>query len=357
MAENDPDIEKTLPPSERKLEQARESGSGLKAPDLMMILSLSIIGIGFWTAKGDLQIRWSAFWEFGNFWSRAEGLKLHAMGAAIASFAAVCVSILCVASIISAFAAWALNGFIFSSKAISLDLTRLDPFARIGEMFSAGGTQVWWPLIKGLVSLGLMVVGVKLFSEAMLNRESPVMAFLHAAAPCAVGFLLFSLMDFFLQVWRRAKSLGMTLQELKDEMRESEGDPMIKAKIRAIARQRARSRMMSAVVSADVVVVNPEHYLVALRWDAKRSDAPLVVAKARDLLAVALRDRARLEGVPVMESPPFARALFAASKMDQAVPLNFYEPIAVILAWAYGIKDGRSLPEPLVAIPAEGAEQ
>lgn len=357
MAEHDNEVEKTLPPSERKLEQARESGSGLKAADLLLVVSVSLIALGLTIAKDDLGKAWVGLLSFQDFWSYSRGLNLGAMLDACQKVVGIVIGVLCVASVLSALAAWIMNGFIFSSKAISLDLNRLNPFEKIGEMFSGGGVRVWWPAFKGLSSLGLMMLGVWLFVGFVKEGHEPLSSALKACAPSLVAFVFYAGLDLIIQIWKRNKSLSMSLQELKDEIKESEGNPEIKGKMRQIARQRARSRMMSAVVSADVVIVNPDHYLVALKWDAKRAAAPIVVARARDLVAIALRDKARLEGVAVLESPPFARALWGATKMDQVVPVVFYESIAVLLAWAYAVKDGKSIPDPIMSVPAASKKE
>jgi flagellar biosynthetic protein FlhB len=351
LAEQDSDVEKTLPPSERKLEKAREDGSGLKAPDLMLVISVTMSALGLSIAQEELASSWMRLWVFDSFWSFQGGLRLEAIFGAMGRMIAIALAALGAAGLVAALAAWVLGGFIFSAKAITPDLSRLDPIKKFGQMFSGGGAQIWWPLFKGISALGLMCWGVYLFATDMANGALPLPSAAKAAAPSAAAFIVFAGLDFGIQAWKRNTSLSMTLQELKDEIKESEGDPMMKAKARAIARQRSRSRMMSAMATADVVVVNPEHYLVALRWDPKRAQAPVVVARARDLLALSLKAKAKELGVPVLEAPPFARALWAASELDFPVPPLFYESIATLLAWAFAIKDGRSAPEPAMSPP------
>lgn len=353
MSSDNSEVEKNLPPSERKLEQARESGSGLKAPDLMLLLAVALVSMGLFVSKGAIVSTWMHLLDMGDFWTPRDGLKVHALFSAAFDVLAVVVGVLCVSGAITALVSWILNGYIFSMKAISLDLTRLNPFARLAEMFSNGGAQVWWPLAKGMIALSLMVIGVKMFVEMIYDGKDPISAVLFSSAPSIVGFAVFAILDFLLQVWRRKKSLGMSLQELKDEFKESEGDPAIKAKMRAIARQRSRSRMMAAIATADVVVVNPEHYLVALAWRSKKASAPIVVARARDLVALSLKERAKALDIPVLEAPPFARALWATSKLDEPIPLSYYESIAALLAWAYAIKDGKTVVEPILSAPVD----
>ena len=353
MAEQDNDVEKNLPPSERKLEKARESGSGLKAPDLMLVISVVFVILGLSIIKGDFLKWWEKLFEINDLFTLRGGINSDGLNKILVNIMGPIYIVLLVASIVASFAAWALNGFIFSPKAISFDLSRIDPFAKFAEMFSSGGAQIWWPFLKGITSLGLLMLGVEEFVKSLMSGAGPLSSVLYGLAPCVTGFVFFAGLDLLLQIWRRSKSLGMTLQELKDEMRESEGDPMIKGKIRAIARQRARSRMMSAVATADVVIVNPEHYLVALKWDPKKGSAPFVTAKARDLMALKLKSKAIELDIPVLTAPPFARSLFAASTLDQPIPVGFYESIAIILAWAFALRDGKAASTPIVNPPVE----
>jgi flagellar biosynthetic protein FlhB len=352
VAEQDNEVEKTLPPSERKLEQARESGSGLRSPDVLLVISVALVALGLSISRAELGMAWVGLLNFQRFWSHSEGLNLAPLIDSCVHMGLIVVGSLCVASLLSSLTAWVMNGFIFSAKAISFDLNRLNPFKKLGENFSGGGVNVWWPSFKGLSSLGLMILGVWMFIGYQKDGQPPLFSALKACAPSLVAFLFYAGLDLIIQIWKRNKSLSMSLQELKDEIKESEGNPEIKGKMRQIARQRARNRMMSAVVSADVVIVNPEHYLVALRWDPKRASAPIVVARARDLVALALKEKAKESGVAVLEAPPFARALWTNTKMDQVVPVEFYESVAVLLAWAYAIKDGKTMSEPVVRIPA-----
>lgn len=139
-------------------------------------------------------------------------------------------------------------------------------------------------------------------------------------------------------VWSRMhwkSELRMTKQELKDEFKQSEGDPMVKARIRAVARQRARQRMMAAVPQASVVIANPTHYAIALKYDRELGGAPLVVAKGTDLVALKIREIAERHAVPVVEDRPLARAMYDAVDVDQWIPREFYRPVAQILHYIY----------------------
>ena len=160
-----------------------------------------------------------------------------------------------------------------------------------------------------------------------------------------VGILFVALAaaDYLYQWWEYEKNLRMSKQEVKDEYKQMEGDPQIKGKIRSMQQQRARNRMMQAVPSADVVIRNPTHFAVALRYDRERDNAPTVVAKGKNLIALKIVDIAQENGVYVMEDRPLARALYASIEIGQEIPAQFYEPVAQVLAFVYNLKKKDSI--------------
>lgn len=351
MADEAGEVEKNLPPSERKKQRAREDGSGLKAPDLFFLLTAMLMTAGLWMLKSSIQESWQRMWDWSRVWDLKHGLATERLLLSAAEPLGMVMAVCFVAAMASAIGAWVLGGFIWSSKAI-WNWDRLNPMERLGSMFSLGGTQVWWPLVKGLSALGLMCWGIWSFwVELRQGSGELVPALVKGAMPLGIAFVVLAGLDLLIQWMKRNKELSMSLQELKDEMKETEGDPMVKSRQRAIARQRAKKRMMAAVKQADVVVVNPEHYLVALKWTPGKAIAPVVVARGLDALALNLKQEAKQSGVPVLEAPPFARALWGASKLDAPIPAQFFEPVAVLLAWAYAVRDGQAVMEPQLEVP------
>jgi flagellar biosynthetic protein FlhB len=144
--------------------------------------------------------------------------------------------------------------------------------------------------------------------------------------------------DVPLQLWQHARSLRMSKDELKREAKEMEGDPHVKAAIRAQQRESARKRMMAAVPTADVIVTNPTHFAVALRYDDKKMRAPVVIAKGTDLLAAKIREIATEHGVPIVEAPPLARALYRTVELGREVPAALYVTVAQVLTYVYQLK-------------------
>lgn len=146
---------------------------------------------------------------------------------------------------------------------------------------------------------------------------------------------LIAAIDVPYQLWEYHRKLRMSKEDVRQEMKEQEGDPQIKARIRAAQREMSRRRMMTQVPTADVVVTNPTHYSVALKYDPERSGAPVVVAKGMNLIAHNIRDLAREHGVPILEAPPLARALYAHCELEQQIPAQLYTVVAEVMAWVF----------------------
>ena len=168
----------------------------------------------------------------------------------------------------------------------------------------------------------------------------------------AVGVLaLFSLVDVPLQRWLLAENLKMSHEEVKQEHKETEGNTEVKGKMKALMRQRTRKRMLAAVPQADIVVMNPTHFAVALKYDEAGTGAPRVVAKGSDRLAFKIREIAMESRVPVLQAPPLARALFAHCEIDQEIPGPLFAAVAQVLAWVYQLRAAVAAGLPLPDAP------
>jgi flagellar biosynthetic protein FlhB len=262
-----------------------------------------------------------------------------------------------------------LGGAVFAPKVLAADLTRLDPLKGLERMFSLHGlAELVKAILKSLLVGGigawaiwrekehLFQLMVEPFETSMPDFAGMVLF----AALLIVGSLgLLALMDVPFQLWQYHSKLKMSKEELKQEMKEQEGDPQIKARIRAMQREMARRRMMAQVPKADVVVTNPSHYAVALKYDAERMGAPVVVAKGADLVAQKIRELAREHRVPVLEAPPLARAIYAHCELEQAIPAKLYTAVAEVMAYVFQlnhwIAGGGQPPEPpgALAVPAD----
>lgn len=186
--------------------------------------------------------------------------------------------------------------------------------------------------------------GMVALNEAGVEEVFPTienMVYRVGVRVCGALFAL-ALLDYAYQRWDYGRNLRMSKQEVKDELKQQEGDPLIRGQIKTRMRQMAMRRMMQRVPQADVVITNPTHLAVALQYDAQTMQAPEVVAMGADYLAQRIRELAREHGVPIVENPPLARALWSASEVGQAVPVDLYQAVAEVLAFVYRLKRRRA---------------
>lgn len=245
-----------------------------------------------------------------------------------------------------------MGGFSFSTKAIAFKAEKLNPIKGLGRIFSAKGLM---ELVKTLAKFILVAVVSawllwSLKTELLsLAHESMGHALSHAGAMFVWAFLalssslvLVAAIDVPFQLYQHTKQQKMTLKEVRDESKETEGRPEVKGKIRALQMEMSQRRMMDEVPTADVVVTNPTHYAVALRYDREGSGAPRVVAKGADLIALRIREIATSSGVAIVSAPPLARALHATTELEQEIPADLYVAVAHILAYVYQLDAARS---------------
>lgn len=241
-------------------------------------------------------------------------------------------------------------GFRFSRKALAVRLERLNPVANLSRLLSFGS------VVRALLSFFKLAVLAGVL-WAVLRARWRVLATLHEIEhfPAAVAILadlamtvfswvaivvlIVSVADIFWQRFEFTKSLMMTKQEVQDERKNAEGDPLIKSRLRSARMEIMRQRMLEAVPKADVVITNPEHFAVALRYDRSKNAAPEVVAKGVDELALRIRSLAEENDVPIMEDPPLARALYRAVKVGQEIPERFYQAVATILSHVFRMRE------------------
>jgi flagellar biosynthesis protein FlhB len=236
-------------------------------------------------------------------------------------------------------------GLFVSAKTMKPKFSKLSPVTGIKRLISPHGV---WELVKSLVKLAIIglvaYAGLKkmiqqagigtsttLGAEISLGGKTVLSVFRNVAL---LG-LLFSLADFAVQKHKLTKSMRMTKQEVKDEAKEADGNPLTKGKIKQRMRQMSRNRMMAAVSRADVVVMNPTHFAVAIRYQTSESPAPVVIAKGTNAVALRIRAEAHKHHIPVVEDPPLARALHALCKLDQQIPPNLFVAVARLLAFVY----------------------
>jgi len=242
----------------------------------------------------------------------------------------------------------AIGGWNFSGQALVPQFGKLSPAKGLGRMFSArGGVELGKGLAKVFVVALIAWVLLKGMTPQMMGLSSePLIAAIGHSAQLAgysllvlcFGLVVIAAVDVPFQLWQHGRDLKMTREEVREEYKESEGSPETRGRIREAQRALARGRMMQEVPKADVVVTNPTHFAVALRYDDKKMRAPIVVAKGTDLLAARIREIAMENGVPILEAPPLARALYRTVDLGREVPAALYVTVAQVLTYVYQLK-------------------
>lgn len=348
MAE-DSDLEKTEQPSSRRLEQAREEGQVPQSRELSTFLVL-ITGVsGLWMMGGWVSERILGLLRRGFSFERAVAfdpqLMIKDFGDLFTEALLTMLPLFGVLMIAAIGAPILIGGFVFSPKALGLKLDRMDPLKGLGRMFSVHGlVELLKSLLKAAVVGGVGAFAVwrereHIFALMFENVETAVPDFLQSvlfsALLIVMGLAILALIDVPFQLWQYHKKLRMTKEEVKREAKEQEGDPHVKGRIRSMQRELARRRMMAEVPKADVVVTNPTHFSVALKYDAKKMSAPIVIAKGRGEIALKIRELAKEHKVPLLEAPPLARALYKHCELEQAVPGALYTAVAEVMAYVY----------------------
>jgi len=241
-----------------------------------------------------------------------------------------------------------LGGWNLAFGTLAPDFSRLSPIKGFGRIFSMRGLV---ELVKAFAKFAIVALIAVIFlwmktNEMLQLGAEPTAAAIghaitltgHALLAVSGGLALIAAIDVPFQLFQHMKSLRMTREEIREEMKESDGNPEVKSKIRHLQQERARQRMMQEVPKADVVVTNPTHFSVALRYDDKRMRAPIVVAKGADEVAAKIREVAGEHHVPIFEAPPLARALFRAVDLNEPVPAGLYVAVAQVLTYVYQLK-------------------
>jgi len=355
MAEEDTGQEKTEEATPRRLERAREEGQVPRSRELstaaiLLAGSASLFAFGNVLGSGLLGIGRNAF-RFDRAALQAPDAMLLELGAASSSALWMLAPVFVLLLLAAVLGPAALGGWIFSARALAPKLERLDPVRGLERMFSLRSLV---ELLKAIAKV-LLVGGVALLLLWALRGELAAMAMQplepairHAvtvlgwsALALSASTLLIAAVDVPFQVMDHTKKLRMTMQQVRDEIKESEGRPEVKSRIRQLQRQFARSRMMAAVPKADVVITNPSHYAVALRYDAGRTAAPQLLAKGSDLVALKIREIAEANGVPVVSSPRLARAIYFTTELEAEIPAGLYLAVAQVLAYVFHLRNHR----------------
>ena len=347
--------DKTEQPTEKRLHEAREKGQRPRSRDLTAAAVRLTAGIALQSMGNTMGERLGTLMRSGLSLTRAQTMDPAQMMVLLGSEALDALLTIGPVLALTAFAAVSaplvLGGWSFAASAIAPDFSRLDPAAGLGRMFSArAAVELGKALAKFAVVATAGIIVMRGNSAALLGLGAEP---IHAAIGHAVNIsgqaltsltaalIVIAAIDVPFQLYQHNSDLKMTRDEIKQEAKESEGSPEVKGRIRKLQREIAEGRMMADVAKADVVVVNPTHFAVALRYDDTRMRAPIVVGKGVDLIAARIREVATANNVPIFEAPPLARALHRSVKIGDEIPANLYVAVAQVLTYVFQLRRAR----------------
>ncbi|QFU00087.1 Flagellar biosynthetic protein FlhB [Halomonas sp. THAF5a] len=352
MADQDSDQEKTEEATPRRREKSREEGQVARSRELATFMLLLAGVAGLWSMGGLLYDQLGVVMEQAFLFERRQAMDTtpmltNALDLGERTLYAL-MPLFLLLTVVALVAPALLGGWLVSAKSLKPQLGKLNPFKGLKRLF---GVQALVELAKAVAKS--LLVGSVAVTFLYLNRgdfmalmDQPIQQALAKAmgmAAEASGLMVLTLMVVILidvpyQLWSHAKKLRMSKDEVKREHKESEGDPQVKGRIRQQQQAMARGRMMSKVPEADVIITNPSHYAVALEYQETGMSAPRVVAKGADEVAARIRELGEEHGVPRLEAPPLARALYHHVDLDAEIPADLYTAVAEVLAWAFGLK-------------------
>ena len=352
MAENDSSQEKTEEATPRRIQQSREKGQVARSKELgtsavLVSAAVGLAMVGPSIASSLVTIMTTLFTQ-----DREQIFDTNQMvlvwGMVGRELAFPMASLMLVIALVAFIGNILLGGITFSTKAFMPKTEKMNPMKGFKRMF---GVQAVVELTKGIAKF-LVVASTAyfilsfFFNEILaLSRDHLPSNVYHALDLLVWMFILLCsstilivVIDVPFQIWNHNKQLKMTKQEIKDEYKDTEGKPEVKGKIRQMQREVAQRRMMSEVPNADVIVVNPEHYAVAVKYDAMKSTAPYVLAKGVDEIAFKIREIAREHEIAIVSAPPLARAIYHTTKIDQEIPEGLFTAVAQVLAYVFQLR-------------------
>jgi len=344
--------EKTEPASQRRLDQARKEGDIPRSREVGTFAVLMTAGAGLWVLGGGVVAKLSAVLESGLSLDREQiynpGVLIERITSNVIEVLLACLPLAVAIMVVAMVSPLVIGGWNFSAKSFLPNFGKLNPIRGIGNMVS---TNALVELLKAVAKT--LLVGAVAWYVVMSNKDAVIglvvepfgTAVPHLASIMAKAFLTMvgalgaiAILDGPYQIWHYANKLKMTRQEVIQESKESDGNPQIKGKIRQLQREMARKRMMSNVPTADVVVTNPTHFAVALKYADGQRGAPRVVAKGTDDVAAKIRELAKENKVALLEAPALARALYKHTDIDDEIPEALYSAVAEVLAYVYQLR-------------------
>ena len=374
MAEEQTGQERSEQPTAKRLTEARKKGQVARSRELNTLLVMLVSALTLWlfsaTAMSGLTaIVSEALSPSGDVLREPELIPVHLMQVMISAL--MLIAPFLAITVVAALAGPALmGGLLFSAEAIAFKAEKLDPIKGLGRVFSTKGLiELVKALLKFFLVLGVAALIYKFLErdvmslitldvrEGIARSGSMIMV---ALVLLSATLVLIAAIDVPYQLWSHNKQMRMTKQEIKDESKETDGRPEVKSRIRQLQHEASQRRMLQDVPDADVVITNPTHYSVALKYDKDGSGAPRVVAKGQDLIAFKIRSIAMEHDVAIYEEPPLARALHGTAEIGDEIPGPLFLAVARVLAYVYHLRQSTPtdyIPRPApVELPSEFAE-
>ncbi|MDG2461215.1 MAG: flagellar biosynthesis protein FlhB [Luminiphilus sp.] len=366
--QQDDSQEKTEEPTARKLSKSREEGQIARSREITIAASVICVALYIYlfgaSLLGNVSNIFARGFVFDPLAVAEPQVVVARLGDASAEALFAILPILILAAVVVLISSGLIGGYNFSWKAIQPKASKLSPIAGLKRIFGMNSlVELAKAIVKfilvGGVAFFLIQASVPEFGEIALMSLEPGLtasasllttAFLVASAT----LILIALIDAPYQIYTHNKKMKMSLKEVKDERKETDGSPEIKQRIRQKQRELSAGRMLEAISEADVVITNPEHFAVALAYDPSSDDPPRVVAKGSDFMAERIRERAAEEGVPLFQSPILARAIFFTTELEGFIPESLFEAVAQVIAYIFNINSinrahiNRSKPDPRV---------
>lgn len=369
MAESESGADKTEDPTEKRKKDSREKGEIARSKELNTLAIMLAGSIGLIVFGGALAQDMMEIMRYNFTLNRETLLNTDSMGAfllhsgkvALIALQPVLITLL-IAALIGPIA---LGGWLFAAGSLAPKFSRMNPAAGLKRMFSA---KALVELLKALAKFFIILIVALLVLKADIDdlqriaHEPLELAVIHSlqvvawsALWMACGLILIAAVDVPVQLWESHKKLLMTKQEVRDEHKDQEGRPEVKQRIRQTQREMSQRRMMSAIPDADVIITNPTHFAVALKYDAEKGAAPILLAKGSDFLALKIREIGAKHDILLLESPALARSIYYSTELEQEIPAGLYLAVAQVLAYVYQIRQYQAgkgkRPDPLKDLP------
>ena len=369
MAESEIGADKTEDPTEKRKKDSREKGEIARSKELNTLAIMLAGSAGLLIFGGALAQDMMELMRYNFSLSREVLLNPDSMGLfllhsgkiALLALQPVLVTLL-IAALVGPIS---LGGWLFAAGSLAPKFSRMNPAAGIKRMFSA---KALVELLKALAKFFIILIVALLVLKSDIDdllriaHEPLESAIIHSvqvvgwsALWMAAGLIIIAAVDAPIQLWESHKKLLMTKQEVRDEHKDQEGRPEVKQRIRQLQRDMSQRRMMAAIPDADVIITNPTHYAVALKYDAEKGGAPMLLAKGSDFLALKIREIGTKHNILLLESPALARSIYYSTELEQEIPAGLYLAVAQVLAYVYQIRQYQAgkgkRPDPLKDLP------